>query len=303
VDRRVGDLQLRQLRRLRRAYDGRGEGPDLLLFGDSAMYWTGPGDSSRAYLCDSIRKELGPVRCLQLYGPGYTARIFLPFLAALAKCRTKPRAVLVPLSFQMLQATWLADPEVGCGPVADQMTALIESDAKLPRKLEQPSLEQVDEFHRMPSPSVVGATLTVGEFKLMQAVKGRTRSQKRDRLRHNLDYHHAEGVPPGSEGLRLVGEVGAALREMELPSVGYVPPGNYELLTKILSPEMPERLERNADLISAAFLEGTGELGTVVNGMPDGVPEHFYDPIHLNYDGRRRFAARIADALRPLLER
>ena len=296
-------MQLRQLRQLRRAYDGRRDGPELLLFGDSAMYWTGPGDSSRSYLSDIIRAELGSVRCLELYGPSYTARIILAYLAALANCRSRPRAVLVPISAQMLQTIWLADPEFGYGMVTDQLTALIQSGAKLPRKLEQPGLDEEDAFHRMPAPSVIGAKWNVGEVKLVQAVKGKTRSQKTDRLRHNLDLHHAEGLEPGCDGVRLVAELGAALREMELPAVAYIPPGNYQLLTEILTPDMPERLERDADLVSAAFLEGIGELGTVVNAMGDGVSEEFYDPIHLNYEGRRRLAARVADALRPLLDR
>jgi hypothetical protein len=301
-ERRITDVQLRQLRQLRSAYDGRRDGPELLMFGDSSMYWTGPGDSSRSYLSDMIRAELGAPRSLELYAAGYNGRIINAYLAALAKCRSRPRAVLVPTSVQMAGTIWLAHPEYGYEMVAGQLMELIESDGKLPRSLRRPGLEEEDAYHRMPAPSMTGADWNVGEVQLLEGARGRTRSQKADRMRHNMDMHYAERFEPGTAGVRLVAELGSALAEMGLPSVAYIQPVNHELLAKILSPDIREHLEHNAALVEAAFLEGSGELGSVVNAISDSPPPEFWDPVHLNYDGRGRFAARIASSLRPLLE-
>jgi hypothetical protein len=301
-ERRITDVQLRQLRQLRSAYDGRGEGPELLMFGDSSMYWTGPGDSSRSYLSDMVRAELGRPRSLELYAAGYNGRIIKAYLAALAGCRSKPRAVLVPTSVQMAGTIWLAHPEYGYEMVAGQLMELIKSGGKLPRKLERPGLEEEDAYHRMPAPSMTGAHWNVGEVQLLEGSRGRTRSQKADRMRHNMDMHYAERFETDSIGIRLVADLGRALAELELPSVAYIQPVNHELLTKILSPDVRGHLEHNADLVEAAFREGSGELGTVVNAICDSEPPEFWDPVHLNYDGRCMFATRIGSSLRPLLE-
>jgi hypothetical protein len=117
-----------------------------------------------------------------------------------------------------------------------------------------------------------------------------------------MDLHYAERLEPDSLGVRLVADLGVTLREMELSSVAYIQPVNCELVTKILGLDIREHLEHNASLIEAAFLEGVGEQGTVVNAICDSPPPEFFDPVHLNYDGRRRFAARIGAALRPMLE-
>jgi hypothetical protein len=250
-----------------------------------------------------IRAELGGVRSLDLYAAGYNGRIIKAYLAALERCRSRPRVVLVPTSVQMAGSIWLAHPEYGYEMVADQLTALVASDGRLPRKLDRPGLEEEDVYHRMPAPSITGASWNVGEIQLLEGARGRTRSQKGDRLRHNMDMHYAERFEPESVGVRLVADLGAALREMELPSVAYIQPVNYELVTKILGTDIREQLEHNARLVEEAFLEGIGEGGAVVNAICDSPPPEFWDPVHLNYDGRLRFAARIAAALRPMLER
>jgi hypothetical protein len=300
--RKFADVQLRQLRQLRRAYDGRRDGPEVLIFGDSSMYWTGRRDSSRRYLPDIIDSELGRVRSLALYAAGYNGRIIKAFLAALSKCRSRPRAVVVPTSVQMAGAIWLAHPEFGYEKVTEQLMALIESDGKLPRRLERPGLEEEDAYHRMPAPSFTDTGWNVGEVQLVESATAWTRSQKDDRWRHNMDMHHGERFEPDSAGVRLVGELGAALRDMALPSVAYIQPVHYELLAKRLYPAIREHLEHNAGLVEAAFREGIGDLGTVVNAVCDSPPSEFYDPIHLNYEGRLRFGARIVAELRPMLE-
>lgn len=273
------------------------------MIGDSSLYWTGPGDSSRSHLSDMIQAELEGVRCLPMSAGGYNGRIIKAYLAALERCRSRPRAVLVPTSVQMATTVWLAHPEFGYETHAEQLTALIESGARLPRKLEPPSIEQWDAYHRMPAPSRTGAQWNVGEVQMVAGTRGATPAQKADRLRHNMDLHWAERLEPDSPGVRLVAELGSTLRSMGLPSLAYIQPVNHELVGDMLGAGLGEHMERNASLVEAAFREGIGDLGTVVNSITDSPPDEFFDPVHLNYEGRRRFAERIAASLRPMLER
>ena len=58
--RRFSDVELRQLKSLELAYRG-SSGPDVLVFGDSAMFWTTHRDSDRRHLVQMVRDELGGI--------------------------------------------------------------------------------------------------------------------------------------------------------------------------------------------------------------------------------------------------
>ena len=138
--------------------------------------------------------------------------------------------MLVGTSVQMAGTIWLAHPKFGYERTSQQLRALVESDGELPRRLHRASLEEEDAHHRIPAPSLTGANWNVGEIQLVVNAEARTRSQKDDRMRHNMDLHYAERYEPDSLGIRLVAELGEALREMGLPSVAYIKPENCEFL-------------------------------------------------------------------------
>src|SRR3954454_22479857 len=80
---KFSDVELRQLRSLQSDYAGE-SGPEILLFGDSAMFWTLSTDEDRRHMVDMIRAELdGEVRIEALVGPGYNPRIVMAYLSAL----------------------------------------------------------------------------------------------------------------------------------------------------------------------------------------------------------------------------
>jgi hypothetical protein len=103
--------------------------------------------------------------------------------------------------------------------------------------------------------------------------------------------------------VRLVAEMGARLTGLGLPSVAYVAPINHEVVEKTLGKGAVEHVARNAGIVEQAYQEGAGELGTVVNAVFECPAAEYMDPIHLTLDGRARLAQRIADAVRPQLER
>ena len=87
VEKRLPDIEIRQLRGLQAAYSGP-TGPDVLLFGDSAMFWTRGHEADLRTLGAVIKDEL-PAGCTvhAMVGPGFNARIVSSFVQALA-CRT-----------------------------------------------------------------------------------------------------------------------------------------------------------------------------------------------------------------------
>lgn len=299
---RYSDVQIRQLRSMERAYDSP-PGPELLVFGDSAMFWTTPTDSDHRHLVEMIRDELGPAtRFEALVGPGYNARIVMAFLTALPRLRSQPGVVVVPASVMMSQTHWLAHPEVGYEAMSAELRQIIASDGPRPRRLVQHDTEEaVAEWERQPAPSLFGARRTVGELRLITNAVPATRWQKAVRIRHLMDFYNAERFEPDSAGVQIVAEMATMLNQLGQPSIAYIPPINHEVLVSTLGADAKTHAERNARLLEEAFRAHCGPLGTVVNGMFDSPAREYIDPVHLSPAGRARFAARIAAAARPHL--
>lgn len=298
---RFSDVELRQLRSLQRAYQG-AAGPDLLVFGDSQMFWTLHTDVDRRHLVEMIRDELGGERTFEvLVGPGYNPRIIMAYVSAIARCESRPRVVVVPISLLMSASTWLAHPVFGYEKVAAGICAAVEQGGRLPRRLDRPGHEAEDAYDRIPAPSLFGARRTLGELRLITNSKPTTKWQQVIRLRHMMDYYYAERLESDSVGVLLASELATTLVSLGLPSVAYIPPINYEVLGKALGEAAHEHVIRNAGLIESAYSDAVGGLGAVVNAAFDCPASEFMDPIHLTEVGRRRLAGQIAAVAQPLL--
>ena len=213
--------------------------------------------------------------------------------------------VVVPASVMMSQSHWLSHPEVGYELMSAELRSIIDGNGRRrPRRLVQHDTEDaVATWERLPAPSLFGARRTVGELRLITNAVPATRWQKAVRIRHLMDFYNAEQFEPDSLGVRIVGEMAAMLRELEIPSIAYIPPINHEVLVATLGAKAKAHVAHNATLIEAAFRQQCGDLGTVVNAVFESPATEYIDPVHLSPAGRLRFAARIADEARPYLER
>lgn len=300
--RRHNDAELRQLRSLQRAY-GSSDCPELLIFGDSAMFWTTRKDTDRRHLAEILRDELdADLRLEALVGASYGPRIVIPFLSALRKCQGRPRVIIVPTAVVAAMSTSLAHPQWGYQKTAQVLQAAIES-GNVPRSLEQPSEAEWEAYDRLPAPSLIGVRRTVGEMRLFIDAVPATRWQHVVRLRHLMDYYNAERLTPESPGIRLMAEMAALLRDLSLPSVAYISPVNYEMAEKLVGGSVCEIIRSNAELIETTFSDAAGEYGSVVNAVFDCPGSEFGDPIHLTEAGRTRIGARIAVGVGPHITR
>lgn len=297
---KFSDVELRQLRSLQRAYSGE-TGPDLLVFGDSAMFWTLASDTDSRHMVEMIRDQLGgDVTFEALVGPGYNPRIVTAFLSALPGLASRPKVVLVPASVLMASTIWLQHPRLSYDLVGQQIRKAVH-DPKM-RKVDRPDPNDFEDFDRLPAPSLYGARRTVGELRMIVSAKPETKWQQAVRTRHLMDYYNAERLEPDSVGVTLVGEMAAALAELGLPSVAYIAPINHQILKTTLGEGAVEHMKRNAEIVETAYLKSAAGLGTVVNATMDNPTTDFSDPVHLNDRGRHVLAKRIADAVRPILD-
>jgi hypothetical protein len=304
---RFSDFELHQLQSMEGAYAG-ASGPDLLVFGDSMMFWTTPQDGERRRLVDMIRdgvqEDLGRrVSYEALLGPGYNPRIVLPYLTALARCRSRPGVVIVPMSVLMCTSTWLAHPSYGYEQIAAELRAVVEGNGKRPQRLKRPGYEARLALDKLPAPSLIGAMRTCGELRLISSAQPTSSWQEFVKMRDMMDYYNAERLEPDSPGVLMAAEVAAMLARMEIPSVAYIIPVHRDLLRETIGDAALDHMARNAEVLKDAYLGASGGLATVVNSVFDCPGEEFFDPLHLLDAGRRRFAAQIATAVGPLLDR
>ena len=297
---RFSDAEARQLRSLRRAYSGE-HGPEVLIFGDSAMFWTAPGEDDPRRLYDMIRDDLGPGSATKvLYGPGYHARIVMAFLASLDRCKSRPRLVIVPLSIMMTTIAWHRHPEFSYETVsADLLRAA--ADGTQPRRLTRTPIEMADAYDREISPSLFGENHTYGELRMLIHGRAETPWQKAVRLRHRIDYYNAERLEPESPGVQFVADLARTLVHMDLRAVSYIIPVDRDDLAEAGGQAFLDHAARNAEVIATTFQENMGARGAMVNAVLDSPGTDFIDPLHLAAAGRRRLAARIVAAARPFL--
>lgn len=300
---RYSDVQVRQLRSLERSYRKPTGGPDILMFGDSAMYWTAPTDTDHRHLAAMIHDELGIDATFEaLVGPIYNPRIMMAFLSAFRHLPGRPKVVLIPLSIMASQRVWMTHPDYGYEHTAVALEQVIEAGGKRPRRLPPDPIEdRADKWERLPAPSLFGARRTLGELRLILNAVPATKWQKIVRLRHLMDFYNAEALTPESPGVLQAAELGAMVRELGMRSVAYIPPVNHGVVKATLGEEAREHVRRNADLIAQAYLEAAGEGSQLADGLFQSPPERFIDPIHVDPQGRLDVARLIAQVARPML--
>lgn len=301
LERRM-DQELYQLRMLRRAYS-KADGPDILLFGDSAMFYTSPDDPKRRSLDDMIRDDLGrDVRIMTLVGPGYSARIVNTFLTALEDCRSQPALIIVPTSVLMSQELFSESPRLGYIHETRTLREIIEKGGKVPlRGIARSPVEEYEEHDRVPAPSLFGARRTVGEIRLITNSVPTTRWATAVRMRHLMDYYNAERLEAESPGVVHVRDLGTQVAKLSIPTVAYIAPVNHMVLRTTLGEKSLDHLRHNADVIATAFHDTADRYGTVVDAVFDSPSSEFVDPVHLTLEGRERMAHHLSSAIRPLL--
>ncbi len=303
-EKRHGDAQLRQLRSLERACSGK-QGPDMLVFGDSVMWWTAPTDPDHRHLFEMTRDELGKgTRYEALVGPLYHARIVMAYLSALPRLEAKPKVIVVPITYLTAEDVWLSHPVFSYETVSKELRAIIAGEMERPQALTDPGTEEaLDAWDRKPAPSLFGARRTLGELRMITNCVPESKWQKVIRIRHLMDFYNADQLEPDGEGPRLISEMGAMLAELGLPSVAYMAPVNYDVLKATLGDKGIERLKHNVEVTEQAFRSTCGPNGSVVNGTFTSPAKDYIDPLHLTSAGRLRFAHQLAESIRPHLGR
>lgn len=291
---RFGDLPLRQLRSLQRAYS-RSPAPELLILGDFAMDWVPPGDDDYRHLPDMVRDVLRrSVSVESVVGPMYNARMVIAFLTAIVAARHKPSVIVLPVSTVTSQSLWLAHPVRGYAATAARLRSVAGHPARSPESATQPSADALAAWDDLP---LDDNRTTAGRAQLIASSTPRTAPQREIWLRNLMSLYHGERLGVDSPGVVLAAELAALLDRLQVPTVAVVPPVHRENLEAAFGPTGVETVRRNADLLRTTFLDGTATTGQVVDLSLAFDGTHFVDPLHLNARGRYALAAAIAPVM------
>ena len=299
----AADQEMQNLKELEAAYGG-ADGPEVLLFGDSAMFWVSRLDRDRRHLVDMVRDDLGKgVRVHPVIGRGYSARSVMTFMAFLSKCKSKPKVVVVPATVLCVMDIWLAHPEIGHARQTKAMMELLRSGGSRPKRLPPPPPEEIEAYDRMQAPSLLGVDRTVGEIRLViNSVPGST-WQNIVRQRTLYDYYTSEKLTPEGEGPRLMEAMGTLLTRSGYPSVAYLHPIDIDMTVRLLGEGARQHVADNVTVVADAYRRGAGDLGLLVDAAYDCESDQYTDPVHLNDKGRTILAKRIATGVQEVLAR
>ncbi|MCW2753028.1 MAG: hypothetical protein JWQ32_439 [Marmoricola sp.] len=308
-DARLPDVEVRQLRALREAYSG-DNGPEVLVFGDSTMFWTRTGESDPRKLTQMVSDEFGSDRVHTIVGPGYNSRLVGAFVEVLDELKHRPQVIVVPMSLMMASVSWVRHPVMGAVIETDAIRAMIAAGEPYPDRLPRAQEEDWNAFDRTPAPSFTGAQQTLGEIRMItnaipptEIGLPTTNWQKLVRVRHLLSLSNAGRLDATSEGVVLAGNLSARLAESGQRSLAYIPPVNLEVVRKFWGEPAVEQVLANGALLENTYRENSRGLGAVLNSITLSPQQDFADPAHLNGTGRLHFARELVAALRAELAR
>lgn len=297
-----GDLELSQLETVERAYSG-ARGPEVLIIGDSTMYWIGRDEPDNRQLAEVIEDGVGRRgKCLMVAGPGYQAGITMAYLAALEQARSKPRVAVVAMAPMMSRSTWINHPDYPYVELSRAMREALRLNGDRPKRLERPGREFADAYDREPAPSFINSGLTRGELRMLIHARAETEAQKVARLRHRIDYYYAEMLTPESPGVKAIAELGAMLRNLEIAGVAYISPVNHEAAAATIGQFVCEQEARCNEICAKAFLDALGDRGRVVDLSFDFPARDFVDPLHPGYRPRRAIGMQVAEHVNEFLD-
>lgn len=295
------DPQVRQLRTL--IGQLRSGKVDVLYLGDSSATFFGPADADQRRLPQMLAEELG-MRVGVLAGAGYGPELYSEVVRLLATLDQRPKAVVLSRAVRISGATHVvAHPEYGYRRSIETLRKVPDAQHHLRAfsRANRRSPAEYDAFHALPVSTRWGRAETIGGF--LSQVRGRRNGpEDLEKQRVLFDYFYGETFDPDLPALGHLRLLGERLREYCPVVVHYWPPIPVEKGDEYFPGEFEKHVRANFDLLNAAFEEGLGPRGRLVETPLDTPDEEFIDSAdgseHWNAAGRLRIARRIAEEIR-----
>lgn len=272
---------------------------DILYVGDSTLFMGQLGESDARSTPAMLQELLDDRVIAEISGPAMLIEAYDLFAQYLSRRDSSIRTVIVPLNLRMLAPQL----EQHSYRYFDQERAFVEHDSTLFRILYRPLAIFKTFDHRSPSrdefvnaPVYDGAASLgpLGEFNPNESVP--VSEEQRARI---IQFSYMYSLKPDSPALARMRSLIEALQLAGIEVLFYVTPIDYEACERDLGVRFTERLRENV----AVLQDLCADAGVVCLDLSTEVPsrdfawEH-YPNEHLNADGRKYIAERLAAALR-----
>ena len=292
--------------RLLRAYGPSGKAPAVLYFGDSTsrvVHWE---DWSKKSLAATVRAQLAGGGMCEVTQVGYHVGVYRALVDALAVMPRRPRCVVVPLNVRSFSPSWAGNPNFRFREIIEAAESYAADPGAgiavvppLPRDIAYsrtcPDQDAWRQFLDMPVTYPDSAMHRVGDF--VAVIAGAPGSDgDRRRLETIFTFHYRFELRPDEPRLHDVGALFSRAAELGCRVVAYIPPLNWEAGCELLGASFAEDIARTARTIAEAT--GSPDVHDWSMLLPGDCFFHKFEATgHLNENGRRQLARRIATAV------
>ena len=283
-----------------------GDPPEVLLLGDSVSVRVAHEDSDKTDLAGMVARELLPrMRTCSIAASGYHAGVFLEVVRLLEAMPHRPRLIVLPINLRSFFPQWDLNPVWAY----ERTIGAIRRYGRLPGRMVPKVLPEhaSRRAHRrylaaeLSNPALPGRT--IGEISDVIARAPETDQEQIDRQRVIFAFHYLHVLDAAHLRLAAVHDTIRIATSLGIPVVAYVVPVNYEGGRYLVGTGFTECLTSNVLVVRDAVDRASGPPGVGFFDWSTLLTAeaffHRFEPSeHLNEQGRRTLAARIATAVR-----
>lgn len=277
--------------------------PDVLYFGDSVLLRVSRDDINKNTLDQFVADEIGD-RCtvLSVAHTAYHMLVYKGFIRILKQTISKPKIVILPINLRSFSPQWDFHP---AWQFRDEIKVLNRYDV-----MSSIDIRPYDELRVKPALlklydaiwinyPVVGFKL-VGYFRRLIKFVPESDAQRKFRLKNIFIFHYLHLLVSNHPKLVALSECIELLHDMDIKTVVYITPINWQAGEKYVGAEFVEKIKSNVkcvlDIVSASlnkdtlsFFDFSMLLDSDCFFSEDNATEH------LNQKGRGILARRIKE--------
>ena len=277
---------------------------DIILFGDSVMYWGADPRNGKLTIAAWIQKYL-PRKSLQaIYKDAYQTEIYLRFCQYIIDQKKHPQLIIVPINLRVFSPEWHRRPEY---QFEKEKIFLFFNNSKILQvfskplsvfKVFAPSISQYDFENTIVfnGDERVGkvADFTGQEYEIWSAKK----------MKKKIIFHYMQPLTESHPKLKALVSIAQLLKKHQIKVIFYITPVDYETAERYLGQSFHDQVEINKKQIKNHLLEA----GVVVEDFSFFLGEEFfawkkflYPNEHLKVQARAIIANKLAQKVREII--
>jgi hypothetical protein len=254
-----------ELMLLTRTYDQAVPVPEILCLGDSVWERLSREDLDQRSIGQMLQENLPPTKkTISISHSAYNLRIFLGFIRAIEKMRSRPQCVILPINLRSFSPQWFLNPllQFAC---ENQLLEEYCINPKISIPIIKPIREHPGLFNSFDSTSVDypnSEYKTLGEFRELVASKPADEAQSFFRLSQIFLFHYMHPLVQNHPLLQALDDILQKLTLMEIKTIIYITPINYQAGLRFTGKDFLSRVALNIKMIyeSVARSKADGKI-------------------------------------------